>query len=528
MTAPTRQRRVLFLIADTGAGHRSAANAIHHAMRLLAESPSLSSPRLPTPEGGKAERPGRPYNNAGWEAIIVDAFVECSHFPLRNGVFLYAPAIKYSPRLYGRFFRMTNTTARFQAAARLARPFFYQGLARLFLETRPDVIVSVHPLLNHISLQVLRNLGVKVPFVTVITDLVSIHCAWIAPGVTACVVPTETGAQMARAAGVPAKRVHQLGMPIDPKFARPSNDARARLRASLDLDPERKTVLLVGGGEGAIGLSESVMALGHSDLDIQMIIVTGRNKALLAHLQHAQKTFNVTARVLGFVHNMPDLMHASDAIVTKAGPGTITEAMACGLPIVLTGAVPGQEEGNVHYVLEHNVGVLASSPDGVVDALRELLRPDGSQLEQLRANARALSQPQASLDIARLILKHLPEPNAPSAWERVSRGAGIRRYRARQVGHAVGPMPFTGRRLALAIRQARQTGRLGTNAGVSMLRGLGQRADGENRRLPGLANLKGARALLLRGTHLGKVQLRRPGGGRGRDDARAAFGGSGD
>lgn len=550
MTAPTRQRRVLFLIADTGAGHRSAANAIHHAMRLLADSPASSSPSwpAPTPAPGAAPartsvrttprasqrtttRAARPGASAGWQATIVDAFVECSRFPLRNSVFLYAPAIKYSPRLYGQFFRVTNTTARFQAANRLVRPFLYQGLRRLFLETRPDVIVSVHPLLNHISLQVLRDLDAHVPFITVVTDLISVHCAWIAPGVTACVVPTEAARQMALDAGVPAKRVHLLGMPIDPKFARPAPASREELRAELGLDPTLPTVLLVGGGEGAIGLAEATRQIGYGDQHLQMVVVTGRNKPLFAHLRREQHDFNVPTQVLGFVNNMPDLMHAADVIVTKAGPGTITEAMACELPIILTGAVPGQEEGNLDFVLDNDLGILARTPDSVVSALREIVTPGSPRLEQLRANVRAVSRPEASFDIARLILRHLPEPTTASAWDRVVRSRGARRYALARPRRRPRHVPVRGPRLRVmplaAGQPLRRRAAAPLRAGRTLLRGLGRRTTTRTRSLPGLGDLAGARALLLKGTQLGKVQLRRPGRRGGRNDARPPYSGRG-
>lgn len=527
MSAPPSQRRVLFLIADTGAGHRSAANAIVHAMERLAASPELSSPRHPivAPAGADTRadnRPGKPRDNSGWKAFIVDAFVECGRFPLRNGIFLYGPAIKHSPRLYGRFFHLTNTTARYQAATRYMKPFLYQGLAHLLLDTRPDVIVSVHPLLNHITLQLLHDFKLRIPFLTVITDLVSIHCSWFAPDVTACAVPTEVAYERALAAGVAAKRVHLLGMPIDPRFAALPAESPAALREGLGLDPNRSTVLLVGGGEGAIGLGEAARQVGQSDLDAQMIVVTGRNHQLRSQLERACADFRVPARILGFVENMPDLMHAADVIVTKAGPGTINEAMACGLPIVLTGAIPGQEEGNIDFVLDNEIGVLARSPGAVVSALRDILAPDNPLRTRLRENVRTLSRPQASLDIARLVLKYLPPPGSASVWAKFNHRSLPRRYRPRPGRPA---MASRGQR-ALGVRLL-----TGARGGVAqnrrLLRALRYRVDGQPRRIPGilgLADLKGARALFLRGAHLGSIQLRRPGSGGRRYDARSDLG----
>lgn len=533
MTVPTR--RVLFLIADTGGGHRSAANAIQHAMKLLSRSPepATSAPLR------KGRSPGaRPHAYASpWEAEIVDAIKEYWRFPLRNGIFLYGPATRHAPRLYGQVFRLTNRTNGFQVGWRLARPFFYQGIVRLLLDTQPDVIVSVHPLLNHVTVDVLRDLGLNIPFITVVTDLVTVHCSWIAPGVTACVVPTESAREIALRGGMPARRIHLLGMPIDPRFSQPPRMARSELRRELGLDPDRPTILLVGGGEGAIGLAEATQAVGHSDLDAQMIVVTGRNETLRAELEQARDTFRTKATILGFVNTMPDMMHAADIIVTKAGPGTITEAMACGLPIILTGAVPGQEEGNVAFVVEHDLGVLARSPASVVSALRGLLEPDSPRLEELRANVRRMSRPGAAFDIAKLIFDRLPPPGAPAVWPRVRRPRAARlaaasgsRVGAAPQGHR-GLRPLSPRvravsvpmsRLALMTRPLRGRGVGGLSPRPLHVRG--RRIIPRPSQLPRLADLASARSLLLRGTQLGKLQLWRPGGRRGRHDAGAPLG----
>ena len=221
MKGTPHPRTVLFLISDTGAGHRSAANALSRRDGPGRGADGQSIGASPRARQGQRHDPN-------WRAVIVDGFAECANFPLRKGVFLYGPAIKHSPRLYSQIFHLTNTVNRFNAAYRLSQPFLRQGLTQLIQRYRPDVIVSVHPLLNHITLQVMRDLGIRVPFITVITDLVSVHTAWVAPTVTTCVVPTETARDYAIARGLAPKRVRLLGMPIDPKFAaEPEDDVRA-------------------------------------------------------------------------------------------------------------------------------------------------------------------------------------------------------------------------------------------------------------------------------------------------------------
>jgi 1,2-diacylglycerol 3-beta-galactosyltransferase len=124
----------------------------------------------------------------------------------------------------------------------------------------------------------------------------------------------------------------------------------------------------------------------------------------------------VPAKVFGFVHNMPELMRAADVIVTKAGPGTICEALACELPIILSGYVPGQEEGNVDFVLNNDVGLLAHDPIELVDGLRKLVKPGSATMRRQVANAKRLSRPYASFDIAHCILSYLPGISEPSIW----------------------------------------------------------------------------------------------------------------
>jgi 1,2-diacylglycerol 3-beta-galactosyltransferase len=61
---------------------------------------------------------------------------------------------------------------------------------------------------------------------------------------------------------------------------------------------------------------------------------------------------------------------AADVLVTKAGPGTICEALNAGLPMALYSRLPGQEEGNIDYVCKNGAGVWAPHPECIVAALR--------------------------------------------------------------------------------------------------------------------------------------------------------------
>lgn len=441
MAAARRVPLALFLIADTGGGHRSAANAIRAAMDLIAPEtfPSERPANLtPVPAAALAFDP-RAYLPVAWGATprpwraeIRDIFQECGRFPLPQTVSLYGPVVETNPRLYAGFFHATNTGPTYTALAALTQSLLHDDLAALLRRLRPDVIVSVHPMLTRPTLRTLRQLHVHVPFVTVVTDLVKFHRAWRAPEVDACVVPTDAARDYLIALGMPPAKLHLLGMPIHPKFCQPPAGRAVTLRG-LGLDPDRLTILLVGGGEGVGGLGEAAQALGASGLPIQQIVVTGRNHALFDRLTAQRATLGIPSAILGFVQTMPDLMRAADVVVTKAGPGTIAEALACELPIILTGAIPGQEVANIDYVVRNQVGRLAPTPAEVVEAARALCQPDSALLATMRANARRISRPRASFDIARLILETLPAARAVSPWAEVKAPPAPRLRRPRHM-----------------------------------------------------------------------------------------------
>lgn len=418
-----KQRTILFLIADTGAGHRSAANAITGAIKILSQQEQEAWQAQHTDQLVHANATSASSNTTisaseppAYRIEIVDVFEEYSRFPLREAVKLYGPTIRYNPRLFGDVFHLSNQEGPVKAVQTLATPLILNGLMRLITSVQPDIIVSIHPLLNHVTIHALQELGLKIPFLTVVTDLVTVHFTWFAPGASGYIVPTEQAKQLYLKRGLDPARLHLLGMPIDPKFTLPT-ERKEELRKRFGLKEGVPTVLLVGGGDGAGGLQAAVKAISHAHLPVQLMVVTGRNRRLYAHLLRTRSKLHVPAKIFGFVHNMPELMRASDIIVTKAGPGTICEALSCDLPIILSGYVPGQEEGNVEFVLANDVGALALDPRTLVNELRKLIKPGSPVLRQRLENARKISRARASFDIAQCILNYLPPTETTSIWQ---------------------------------------------------------------------------------------------------------------
>lgn len=377
-------KKILILMSDTGGGHRASAEAIVEAMmHLYREEISVR---------------------------IVDAWKDHFPWPLSQIGNAYSWLVSDGLWLWNALWRTDDKTWAPRVLAQIGTPFLRRSMARMFRAEAPDLVVSVHPLLNHIPLRVLHKaLKADVPYATVVTDLVRAHPAWFCPEADCCIVPTEAAQQRALRYGMPPDRVKIAGQPVGLKFAAGMGE-KLYLRGKLGLDLDRPGVLVVGGGEGMGPVYDIARAIATGVPNAQLLIVAGRNSALRQKLEAT--AWEIPTLVCGFVTNMPELMGASDVLVTKAGPGTISEAFIAGLPVVISGFIPGQEESNVDYVLAHQAGAYVPEPDKIASLIQEWLQPGNDTLKQMAANAAALARPRATLIIARQLYHLLIEREA--------------------------------------------------------------------------------------------------------------------
>jgi 1,2-diacylglycerol 3-beta-galactosyltransferase len=283
-------------------------------------------------------------------------------------------ALRYAPPVYGALYYATNGRRRYRALVRFCEPLYRERLRDLFLSYRPDVIISVHPLLNHAALRARADAHMlHIPIVTVITDLGKVHESWLTPEADAVVVPAREVYERALSRGVSPSRLRMLGQPISPKF----DDVvgtKTELRDQLDLPQESFVTLLMAGGEGGGKLLPTTLALAKSGLPMHLVVVCGRNETLKAKLEEMAGALAMPMTILGFTNKIPELMRAADLLVTKAGPGTLAEANAAKLPVVVYDYVPGQERGNVDFVRENGIGDVAINGTAeVVRAVRRLV-----------------------------------------------------------------------------------------------------------------------------------------------------------
>jgi 1,2-diacylglycerol 3-beta-galactosyltransferase len=169
--------------------------------------------------------------------------------------------------------------------------------------------------------------------------------------------------------------------------------------------------------------------LNHAGLPLQLAIVAGGDDALYAELQETE--WHGQVHLYNFVETMPALMHASDLILCKAGGLIVTEALACGLPLLLIDVLPGQEEGNAEYVLAHGAGELAETPMDALAILYHWLEDGGRLLAERAEKARQIGRPEAAYDIAERVWhagEELRAEQADQAEERSKLGELLSRY----------------------------------------------------------------------------------------------------
>ena len=372
-------RPLLFLIGDTGGGHRSAAAAVAQALERAL--------------------PGR-FVPVIWDPLRGPDVAR----PLRWFAGLYGPCIRLTPWLWWLFWRTSDSPRVLAAVRRTIMAPVYGSVARAAETCRPALIVAFHPMTADPAVRARDRGGVLPPVVTVITDLITAHLSWRDAAVDRVVVPSEEMAARCAKDSAEPDRYVPIGLPVAAEFCQPPLDEAERKELKRELGVQGEfLVVLTGGAEGSGGLRRRAAAILRQVDDVDVAVICGRNRSLkrrVARLAGRSGDGRLTAH--GFVGNMPDWLRCADVVVGKAGPGTIAEATCCGAPLVLTSYVPGQEKGNAQFVTGAGAGVFAPRPRQLAAEIGRLRR-DPDALAAMRVASVRVSRPRAATDIARFL-----------------------------------------------------------------------------------------------------------------------------
>ena len=383
--------KILIISSDTGGGHRSAAAALAHGLEKFWQGESL--------------------------AVRTIKAVEESHRITQKLVGVYNWMLRHKQGWMKYLYWAVN---RFRPET---REFFHRrciGFVReSFTKWCPHVVVSVHPLTQHIFGRVLRelNLAGQIPLVTVVTDpCYGFWKGWACDDVSLYLVANEDAKRQLLDYGVAESKIKISGMPVHPKFHEVDEKYAQEARTAFGLDPEKFTIFVNAGWIGGGNIPGIFRELVRGELDVQAIFLAGKNEELKREAEEIAKNAKFPVKVIGYSDEIEKLMQSANVMVSKLGGLTTFEALACRLPIIADTTTPPmpQEAGTVKLLSQKGAGILLQDPTEIVPVVNSLVT-DNKRYLRMKAATAGMSLPNSTESIVREILTLLPDGAATQA-----------------------------------------------------------------------------------------------------------------
>lgn len=363
--------RITLVYFKAGGGHRAAAMALQSEL-------------------------AKQYPN--WEVVLLDLFQELDPEQKFRRITGFAPEDYYNKRLTTGFtVGLSQELKILQAMIRMSHKRLVSKLVKCWHRMTPSMVVSIVPNFNRCIAESLKLVSPASPFVTIMTDMADYppHF-WVEPGYTEHLIcGTQHAASQAIHQGINPSDVHLTsGMVLSPRFYDSRETDREKSRGLLDFDHDAKVGLVMFGGHGAAAMKRIATALSNQPL----ILMCGRNDRL--KLEIAELPAQETRHVVGFTEDVAQWMRLADYFIGKPGPGSISEALHCGLPVIVSRnawTLP-QERWNANWIIENKIGRVVSSFANIDTVVDEVI----GNLDELRENARKVKN-QALYEIPRIL-----------------------------------------------------------------------------------------------------------------------------
>jgi UDP-N-acetylglucosamine:LPS N-acetylglucosamine transferase len=376
---------ILLFFSDTGRGHRSATEAVEDALQLVAQS----------------EFPGRQFN------LVAEPVAEKSHPVNMAFVQLYNLLLQHGQHLMKYYYGILHVLKPYETE--MGYHLVKDYLKRQMLHHSPSVVVSMHPMTNHYTHRVMKELGLAgdVKLVIVITDPnKNLWKAWACSEADIIIAPNELVREQLIEWHVPESRIRVMGMPVSPDFLKPPGVSREEFLRPLGLSAARPTLCINAGWAGGGNMLAAYRALQGLDSDLQVLFLCGHNRSLYEKARQEACLSKIPTAVLPFHDRMPDLMSAVDAMVTKAGGLTTYECIARRLPMIVDVTTPPmpQEAGTVELLVEQGLAVRLENPQDLPALVRDI-HYKSDRLSSPLPEKYCLNATEAVFEIARTILQ---------------------------------------------------------------------------------------------------------------------------
>ena len=373
----------MLLTAATGGGHLRAAAAIEKYIK----------------------------ENTPYDVVTVDALKAIGKFLDKTVCDSYLFMAKRTPALFGRLYKRTNKENLFSDLVPKLSGLFSSLLLRSIEDYEPDVIITTHPFATEMVSDLKEDGSVKAPLICVITDY-GVHRAYICDYVDAYVVASDDMVPELTAFGVPKEKIYPFGIPVHGVFF--DHVDQDEMLRQLDLDPALPTLLFMAGSFGVSNIIKLYRELEATDVPMQIIVITGRNEKLYeAFEKEIGQGSRIPTKLVYFTDEVEKYMHAADLLVTKPGGLTVSEALACNLPMAVFDAIPGQEEDNANFLKTHDMCVRLQKGGDFAQEISSLLR-ERHRLQEMREACREFDKSQSVPNMLALIQELLQAQGDPA------------------------------------------------------------------------------------------------------------------
>lgn len=372
--------RILFISADyTGHGHRSISESLRQ--KILERSPDS-------------------------EVVVVDGFA-LGGWLMKQFSRLYNPIVVYFPSFWGFCYRTANYLKK--PINTVVKCFIRKNLNKKLAKMKPDVVVSVHAAFVTPVIDILKHKSLRIPVIVLVADLDNITDLWVDSRANKILCPSKESRDHMLRKSVPEERLIEIGFPVRAEFCTKKEFEHKSVSVSENFSEtslvkkSELLILLIYGSQGSKSIQKIIRDL-LDKLPCRITIITGNNKKLKAYLEKNFKDFGNKVTVLSFTKEIKKHMQEADLLIMRASPNILMEAVNLAKPLVVIGALQGQEEKNPEYVARYGLGINCQNRDDLTEQISALLENEWEGLKRIKQNQIQFRNLNASSEIAQYIL----------------------------------------------------------------------------------------------------------------------------
>lgn len=365
-------KKILILSAHMGQGHMSAAKSVKQAIE---------------------EKYGQNYH-----VEIVDLMELLSRSINRVSQKTYDSLTRRAPIICEFIFESWDKQWKMKLLNRINYALVLRKVKKFINEKKPDLVVSTFPVWDYLMRKMLKKYNPSVKFVSIVTDSIFIHNAWVVGTPDEQIVPNKDTADAITKLGVKPKKIKILGFPVRLDFLK-EIDVKKFLQEQ-NLSPKQFTILFLPAAQKPKRNLKIMEELLENFKNCNIIVIAGRDKKIKNKLEVYSLYENV--RVIGWTDKIPDFIKAADLVLTKAGGATVMECIAAEKPMIITSTIARHERGNAELVKRYGLGILENKRK---TQITQNIRKIQKNYKIYKKNLKKQSNPGAALTIA----KHLIE-----------------------------------------------------------------------------------------------------------------------